>query len=330
MAIIVVEPNSMLRDSLVSLLEADGYSKILAAGSAEECLKLIEAHGQDDDAESLPDCVVLSSQLPDLSGLECVRLIHSKPHWRDLPVIMMLEQALGSAIDSALQAGATDFIAQPISGPVLLARVRQALALKGETDRRKERERELLQVTARLQEVINSLQGLASLDALTGLANKRLFDESLAREWRRMQRDNAPLSLIMGDLDEFTRLNTTLGRVKGDDTMRAVALCLQEHVSRAADLVCRLDGTRFAVLLPNVNAGGASFLAERMRHAVAKLELPNPEGAKQILTISFGVSSILPKPELRTGFLLSAAEEALFEAKRKGRDCVEVNALSEE
>jgi diguanylate cyclase (GGDEF)-like protein len=328
MAILIVEANSTLRDSLVSLLEADGYSKVLAAGTAEECLGLLESHAE--DPEALPDCVILSSQLPDISGLECVRLIHSKPLWRDLPVIMLLEQALGSAIDSALQAGATDFIAQPVSGPILLARVRQSLALKGETDRRKEREKELLQVTARLQEVISSLQGLASIDALTGLANKRQFDEALAKEWRRMLRDRAPLSLILGDLDEFSLLNSVLGRVKGDDAMRAVALCLQEHVSRAADLVCRLDGTRFAVLLPNVNAGGASFLAERMRHAVARLELANPEAAKKCLTISFGVSSIEPRAELRTGFLLSAAEEALFEAKRKGRDCVEVNALSEE
>ncbi len=218
MAILIVEPNSMLRDSLVSLLEADGYSKVLAAGTAEECLSQLETHAE--DPEALPDCVILSSQLPDISGLECVRLIHSKPLWRDLPVIMLLEQAIGSAIDSALEPGASDFIAQPISGPVLLARVRQSLALKAETDRRKERERELLQVTARLQDVISSLQGLASVDALTGLANKRSFDESLAREWRRMLRDHAPLSLIMGDLDEFSRLNSSLGRVKGDDSMR--------------------------------------------------------------------------------------------------------------
>ena len=328
MAILVVEPNVMLRDSLLSLLEADGYSRVLAAGTAEECLKVLETPGE--SPEALPDCVLLSAQLPDLSGLECVRLIHSKPHWRELPVIMMLEQALGSSIDAALQAGATDFISQPVSGPILLARVRQALALRSETDRRKERERELLMVTSRLQEVISSLQGLASIDALTGLANIRQFDEGLAKEWRRMQRDNAPLSLILGDLDEFSRLNSSSGRVKGDDAMRSVALCLQEHVSRAADLVCRLDGARFAVLLPNLNAGGASFLAERMRHAVAKLEIPNPEAEKKMLTISFGVSSIHPKPELRPGFLLAAAEEALFEAKRKGRDSVEVNALSEE
>jgi diguanylate cyclase (GGDEF)-like protein len=328
MAIIVSIPDAPLREAVLSLLEAGGYNGNHGAASAEELIRLLDQLGQDPEAG--PDCVIVSQDQSGLSGADCVRLVRSKPLWRDLPFIFLLDRAIGSEIDAALRAGAADFVAQPLDGPILLARLRQVLALKAETDRRKERERELLDVTGRLQSIIASLQGLSSIDALTGLANLRLFDDCLSKEWRRCLREGAPLSLLLVDLDSMTAFNTRYGRPAGDEALRTVAAALQVSVSRAGDVVARMEGPKFALLLPGVNTGAASFLAEKVRHAVTGTAIAHADAPNQFLTASVGVSSILPKPELRVGFLVAAAEEALFEAKRKGKDRVEVNALSED
>lgn len=328
MAIIVCIPDEPLRDAVLSLLEAGGYQPNHGVGAADELVRLLDQLGQDPD--NLPDCVIVNQDLGGMSGADCLRLIRSKPLWRDLPFIFLLDRAIGSQIEAALSAGAADFVAQPLDGPILLARLRQVLALKAETDRRKERERELLDVTGRLQSIIASLQGLSSIDALTGLANLRLFDDSLSKEWRRCLREGTPLSLLLVDLDWMTAFNTRYGRPAGDDALRTVAAALQISVSRAGDLVARMEGPKFALLLPGVNSGAASFLAEKVRHAVAGAAIAHADAPNQVLCASVGVSSVLPKPELRVGFLVAAAEEALFEAKRKGKDRVEVNSLIED
>jgi len=328
MAILVALSEAPLREAVVSLIEADGYPRVVGVANAEGLLKALDQPGN--DPELLPDCVVMGWQLSDLGGLESLRLVHSKPLWRDLPVIMLLDRSLGSDILAAVQAGAADFIAQPIDGPLLLARLRQALTLKAETDRRKERERQLLDVTGQLQGIIASLQNLSSMDSLTGLGNLRLFDDTLAKEWRRCLREGSTLSLLLADLDDFTRLNARYGRLKGDEALRTVAVTFQACVTRPGDLVARLDGEKFAILLPSVSAGGAAFLAEKIRHAVTVAAVPNEDAPTKHLTLSVGASSILPQAQLRPGFLMAAAEEALFEAKRKGKDRVELNALNED
>lgn len=328
MAILVALSEAPMREAVVSLIEADGYPRVVGVANAEDLLKALDQPGN--DPELLPDCVLMGWQLSDLGGLESVKLVHSKPLWRDLPVIMLLDRSLGSDIEAAVQAGAADFVAQPIDGPVLLARLRQVLALKAETDRRKEREKELLSVTGQLQTIIASLQNLSSMDALTGLGNLRLFDEAMAKEWRRCMRENAILSLLLADLDDFTKLNARYGRLKGDEALKTVAATFQACISRPGDVVARLDGQKFGILLPGVSAGGAAFLAEKIRHAITVAAIPNEDSYNGNLSISVGASSILPQAQLRAGFLMAAAEEALFEAKRKGKDRVELNALNED
>lgn len=328
MAILVALSEAPLREALVSLIEADGYPRVVGVANAEDLLKALDQPGN--DPELLPDCVVLGWQLSDLGGLESLKLVHSKPLWRELPVVMLLDRSLGSDIEAAVQAGAADFVAQPVDGPLLLARLRQVLVLKSETDRRKEREKELLSVTSQLQGIIASLQNLSSMDALTGLGNLRFFDECMAKEWRRCMREAGILSLLLADLDDFTKLNMRYGRLKGDEALRHVAATLQACISRPGDVVARLDGQKFGIVLPGVSAGGAAFLAEKIRHAITVAAIPNEDSYTGHLTMSVGASSILPQAQLRAGFLMAAAEEALFEAKRKGKDRVELNALNED
>ena len=327
MAILVVDDSELIREQLRAFLESDGYPLVKGLGSAEALLKYMD-EGQSEDMQ--PELVLLDWVLPDMSGIDTVKLLKSKPEWRDVPVIMVTSKNDGTDLESALDAGAADFIIKPVEKVTLLARARAALRLKHETDRRKEREKELLEVTRRLEEVISSLQLISTMDALTGIPNRRLFDESISKEWRRCLRDEAPLSIIMIDLDHFKSYNDHYGHVAGDEALKYVAEAIAAAVKRPGDIVARFGGEEFCAILPGTPAGGASYVAEVMRHNVIKLGVEHQKSpVASHVTISCGVATMVPKKELRTSFLVAAADEALYEAKRKGRNQTEINALNE-
>jgi diguanylate cyclase (GGDEF)-like protein len=171
----------------------------------------------------------------------------------------------------------------------------------------------LAKVTADLEEANERLQRLSMIDALTGVDNRRRFDEALDREWRRSSRSGSPLSLLMIDVDRFKEYNDTRGHQAGDECLRAVAVVLRECLSRAADVVARYGGEEFAVLLPDSDLAGARCVAERLR---ARVEERTP------VTISAGVATMAAAQAIWPTALVSAADDALYEAKRQGRNRV--------
>jgi diguanylate cyclase (GGDEF)-like protein len=173
----------------------------------------------------------------------------------------------------------------------------------------------LAAVTRDLEEANARLQRLSLLDPLTGIANRRRFDECLELEWRRGMRSGAPLSLLMIDVDRFKLFNDTHGHQAGDDVLRSVAAIMRECLHRAADIVARFGGEEFAVLLPETDAVQASRAAERLRERVA---------AHAPVTVSIGVATMSVDRTLVPSALIAAADEALYEAKRRGRDRVVV------
>jgi diguanylate cyclase (GGDEF)-like protein len=327
MAILIVDDSELIREQIKGFLESDGYTAVKGLGTAEELLKSMDTCEAEDDR---PELLLLDWVLPDISGLELIKLLKSKSEWRDVPVIMVTSKNDGADLERALDAGASDFIVKPVEKVTLLARARAALRLKSEMERRKEREKELMEVTRRLEEVIQSLQLISTMDALTGIPNRRLFDETISREWRRCLRDNAPLSIVMVDLDHFKDYNDHYGHVAGDEALKYVAEGIAAAVKRPGDLVARYGGEEFCAILPGTPAGGAAFVAEVMRHNVIKLGINNEKSpVANHVTISCGVATMIPKRELRTSFLVAAADEALYEAKRKGRNQTEINPLNE-
>jgi diguanylate cyclase (GGDEF)-like protein/PAS domain S-box-containing protein len=160
-------------------------------------------------------------------------------------------------------------------------------------------------------------------DGLTGLANRRRFDAALAREWQRAQRERQPLALIMLDIDFFKAYNDIYGHQAGDEGLKAVAACLRKQVRRAGDLVARYGGEEFVVILPNTDLAGAREVAESMHRTVADMQLRH-EGAPngEHLSISAGVAVAVPQPDQTAAGLLEKADQALYRAKRSGRDCV--------
>jgi len=164
---------------------------------------------------------------------------------------------------------------------------------------------------------------LARFDQLTGLANRRHFDETLAGEWQRALRLRSEVALVIFDVDEFKRYNDHYGHPGGDACLRRLASAARELVHRHGDLVVRLGGEEFGVLLPLTPASGASAVADLLRQAIEGLRLPHAPGATHpVVTISAGVVSLRPDSGVHPEELVKAADAALYQAKGAGRNCV--------
>jgi diguanylate cyclase (GGDEF)-like protein len=176
-----------------------------------------------------------------------------------------------------------------------------------------------------------ALQELANHDGLTGIANRRAFDETLKLEWRRAMRDNLPLSLLMVDVDHFKHYNDNYGHLAGDECLKKVASAMSDQMQRASDVVARYGGEEFAVILPNCTTEGATVVAERLRKAVEGLAIPFINSELGHVTVSVGVASVLPSPAGDNWQLISTADSALYRAKASGRNravALQVEALT--
>lgn len=188
------------------------------------------------------------------------------------------------------------------------------LALKDITQRKR--------TESELRDLNAELQRLACLDGLTQVANRRRFDEVLDQEWRRMGREKLPLSMILCDIDMFKRYNDSLGHLQGDNCLRVVAKAIGACARRPADLVARYGGEEFALILPNTNGDGAQHVAEVVRQTVISQQLAHPcSPAGPWVSISLGISCVVPSTHIKPADLVAAADRALYAAKEAGRNC---------
>lgn len=246
-----------------------------------------------------PDLVLLDVLMPDLDGHEVCRRLKADPLTADIPVIFITGQQGAEEEVEGLALGAVDFISKPINPVVLRARVRTHLLLKFQTDR---------------------LRSLVMLDGLTGVANRRRFDEALATAWRQAQRDATPCALLMLDVDFFKRFNDRYGHQAGDDCLRAVAAALQQALTRPLDLAARYGGEEFVCLLPATAADGMRKVGERLLQAVRALAIEHADSsAADVVTISVGGAVAYPAQGGDAAQLVEAADAALYRAKQGGR-----------
>lgn len=180
-------------------------------------------------------------------------------------------------------------------------------------------------MAGKIQRNIQYLERLSRLDGLTGVANRRCLDLALEREWRRTQRDRNEISLLLLDIDHFKKYNDHFGHQAGDDCLKLVAGCVAQVVSRPGDLVARYGGEEFAVLLPATSSAGAATIATQILDEIARLNIPHPESAvSNIVTISIGVSTLGYDESLSTFHLVGLADEALYRAKKSGRNQMQI------
>ncbi|MFB2837594.1 diguanylate cyclase domain-containing protein [Floridanema evergladense] len=178
-----------------------------------------------------------------------------------------------------------------------------------------------------LQEANQKLQELANQDGLTHIANRRGFSERLQAEWKRLARENQPLTLILLDVDKFKLYNDYYGHLAGDDCLLKIAQTLQKIVRRPADLVARYGGEEFAILLPNTSLQGGIQVAQKIQQAINDLAIPHAQSnVKKIVTVSLGISSFIPNLEMQPDILIGNADKALYKAKEEGRDRFSINS----
>ncbi|MBA3520186.1 MAG: diguanylate cyclase [Rhizobiales bacterium] len=166
------------------------------------------------------------------------------------------------------------------------------------------------------------LAELASTDGLTGVANRRRFDEEIEAEWQRAVRDGTPLSVLIADVDHFKKFNDRYGHLEGDECLKQVANVLKGAARRAGDLAGRTGGEEFAVLLPGPEIGDVLRIAETIRARVAALGIPHAENSGGCVTLSIGAATLRPERDESVRKLLDAADAALYRAKRSGRNRV--------
>lgn len=288
--ILIVDDEPANIDLLATVLEDDG--EILFATSGMAALAIAEAER--------PDIVLLDVVMPDLDGYEVCRRLKHNPATGQIPVIFITSLDQETDEEAGLAAGAVDYVAKPISAPITRARVRTHLELKRHRDH---------------------LTDLAYMDGLTGVANRRRFDEYAALEWRRARRHRRPVSLLMIDVDGFKHYNDRYGHLQGDACLKRLAIALRRLLNRPADLLARYGGEEFVCILPETTADGARTLAERMREAVEQLGIEHA-GAADCVTVSVGVASTLVDATTTLEDTLATADAHLYRAKSAGRNRV--------
>ncbi|MFN6462246.1 MAG: diguanylate cyclase domain-containing protein [Nostoc sp. DedVER02] len=184
-----------------------------------------------------------------------------------------------------------------------------------------ERTAELVIAKEKVEDANQKLEQLVNLDGLTQVANRRCFDGRLQAEWKRLAREQKPLSLILCDVDKFKLYNDYYGHLGGDDCLITIAQTMQQMVHRPADLVARYGGEEFSVLLPNTDLLGAIKVAESIQQAIHNKAIPHAQSdIKDIVTLSLGISSVIPTCDIKPHTLILSADQALYNAKHKGRD----------
>ncbi|MBW4576450.1 MAG: PleD family two-component system response regulator [Aphanothece sp. CMT-3BRIN-NPC111] len=304
--ILIVDDDKITRLLLRRAMEKEGY-KVLEVSNGEECLAIYQSQK--------PHIVLLDAMMPVMDGFTCCKQLQTLPGGDRTPVLIITALDDKESVDLAFEVGATDYITKPIHWPVLRQRVRRLL--------------EQSQLYQQLEAANQELQRLVSSDGLTKIANRRRFDEYFDLEWRRMAREALPLSLILCDIDFFKAYNDTYGHIAGDGCLQQVANAISSNAKRPGDLAARYGGEEFAVILPNTQANGALYLAEKIRESVKKLEVAHA-GSQicQYVTLSLGVASMVPQHNTSAATLIAAADKALYQAKEEGRDRVVLKLLN--
>jgi diguanylate cyclase (GGDEF)-like protein len=253
--------------------------------------------------DQLPDIILLDVIMPDMDGYEVCASLKANYRTQNIPVVFITAMDQEEEESKGLNAGGIDYITKPVRPSIVKARVRNHLELKRYRDH---------------------LQELSSLDGLTGIANRRKFDEYLDYEWRRARRNQTSITLLMTDIDSFKPYNDHYGHLAGDDCLKRVAMNLKETAQRPADLSARYGGEEFALLLPETDLIGGAHVAERLqqRMKIANIQHEFSDVAPYV-TLSIGIGTTVPSDSQSSHQLIESADKCLYVAKGSGRNRIE-------
>ncbi|MBU1566658.1 MAG: diguanylate cyclase [Proteobacteria bacterium] len=295
-------------------------------------VQLVRAESGDEALAKILDyeftLILFNTQTPGEDCCEAAELVRSSNRSKSIPIIFVTEAGMvHEGIFRGYDTGAVDYLFKPLKPHILRSKIgiflelhkqRQELAAKTRELDGKILELEVLQ--KELEEKNVTLEALSSLDGLTGLFNRRYFDDNLLKEWKQSLRTNVPLSLLIVDIDHFQNYNDRYGHLEGDDCLRKLAQALYEALLRPTDIIARYGGEEFTAILPDTDRQGAEMVAQRMIENVAGLEIPNEDSLSGRLTVSIGTTTMVPSGEMTATMLLDYANTALRKAKNAGRN----------
>lgn len=292
--ILIVDDQPTNVQALANLLKND--YRVQVANNGQKALDIARS----DDA---PDMMLLDIQMPGIDGYEVCRQLKNDPHTSKIRIIFVTGRDSVSDEEKGFKLGAVDYISKPFYPVIVRARVRTHMSLKLKTD---------------------LLEQISMLDGLTGIPNRRYFDEQFTKESGRAVREKRPFSVIMMDIDHFKSYNDNYGHGAGDECLQRVARALAESLTRPADMIARYGGEEFVAILPDTDGAGAMEVAERLRGAVEALGVKHEySSAAEVVTLSLGVAHLVPPADAQgVAGLLKRADEALYQAKESGRNRV--------
>jgi diguanylate cyclase (GGDEF)-like protein len=315
-------PENLL--SLEELLTRPGV-EVIRATSGNDALGLTFDH---DFA-----LILMDVQMPGMDGFETAELLRGHARTRSIPIIFVTaESRERHHVFKGYDSGAVDYLLKPLDPRLIKSKVevfleleRQKQELRAKTEELNAKLVELEELQQELQHKNEQLRLLSSQDGLTGLVNRRRFDEILENEWQRAMRSGKAISLVLSDVDCFKSFNDNYGHVAGDECLRQVARAMGAAVRRHVDTLARYGGEEFAAVLPETDREGAVKVAQLMREAVAALDIPHAySSAARHVTMSFGLCTMVPAHGQPRVVLVEAADKSLYQAKLAGRDCCRV------
>ncbi len=273
-----------------------------------------------------PTVILQDLIMPDIDGYALVDAYRNNEKTKNIPVIVLSTKEDPEDKSLAFERGANDYLVKLPDKIELIARIRAHSKSYLTQLQRDEAFKSLRELQSELEKSNIELQKLSSLDGLTGIANRRSFDEFIDKECLRSARENSTLSLILIDIDFFKPFNDNYGHLAGDGCLRQVAVALDEMVHRPADLVARYGGEEFVVVLPNTNIQGAEKLAKKLCEKIRLLKIPHEfSEVTNHITVSLGITSGVAHDEFSPSDLILQADKALYLAKELGRNCYKIS-----
>ena len=290
-SVLIVDDAKENINILAELLRPD--YKIRAAINGEKALEIAFS-------ENPPDLILLDVIMPGIDGYEVCKRLKANSQTKRIPIIFVTGKVNEEEEILGFNMGAVDYIKKPFNAVIVKARVSMHVELKQYRD---------------------YLENMSYIDGLTGVPNRRKFDEYLESTWNLAIRASIPISMVMMDIDLFKPYNDNYGHQGGDKCLAQIAQALSSVIVRRTDLVARYGGEEFVCVLPNTDPDSAFIIAEKLRLAVISLRIPHAySNVDEIVTISVGVATRLPVKNSSFSELISAADEALYISKKSGRN----------
>ena len=264
--------------------------------AAKDGLSAIEAAN-----EHAPDVILLDIVMPDMDGYEVIAALKQSDRTRSIPVIFITGLHEARDEEKGLLLGAVDYISKPFNAAIVKLRIQNQITMHN---------------------YIRTIERLSLTDQLTDLPNRRSFDDRIRLEWKRAMREKKPISVLVIDIDNFKKHNDTYGHLQGDVTLQIIGRIFGEELRRSVDFGARWGGEEFIALLVNTETEGALEVAERIRKRIDVTPIPLANGQSTQVAVSIGIHSQTPAPENSVDDFIRKADDALYIAKRRGRNRV--------